>query len=219
MAQDLAGAWPLVDLRVRAGDLELRYANDSDLTALAELAREGIHEPDVMPFSTPWTDAPPEERARSTLQWHWRSLGEWKPESWMLDLATVVAGQVVGVQGVKGTDFGVTRVVETGSWLGRAHQGLGIGTRMRRAVLHLAFEGLGAREARSGAFEDNVASLRVSEKVGYRPDGTEVLARRGEPATIRRLVLGIEDWTARAHERAAMEIAGLEPCLALFGAV
>ncbi len=42
---------------------------------------------------------------------------------------------------------------------------------MRAAVLLLAFDHLGARTARSEAFADNPASLRVSEKLGYAPDG------------------------------------------------
>jgi len=43
-----------------------------------------------------------------------------------------------------------------------AHQGQGIGREMREAILHLAFAGLGAQEALSGAFEDNVSSLATS---------------------------------------------------------
>jgi RimJ/RimL family protein N-acetyltransferase len=65
-------------------------------------------------------------------------------------------------QGLGGRDFAVLREVHTGSWLGRRYQGHGIGTQMRAAVLHLAFEGLGAQHAAFGAFEHNAASLGVS---------------------------------------------------------
>ena len=41
---------------------------------------------------------------------------------------------------------------------------------MRAAVLHLAFDGLGARRAVSDAFEDNPGWLGVSRKLGYRDD-------------------------------------------------
>jgi hypothetical protein len=51
-------------------------------------------------------------------------------------------GVVVGSQGIGGRDFAVLREVHTGSWLGLRYQGQGIGTQMRAAVLHLAFEGL-----------------------------------------------------------------------------
>jgi hypothetical protein len=50
---------------------------------------------------------------------------------------------------------------------------------MRAAVLHLAFAGLGAAEAVSGAFDDNAPSLGVSEKLGYESDGIERLAASG----------------------------------------
>jgi len=43
----------------------------------------------------------------------------------------------------------------------------------RAAVLQLAFQGLGAQQAVSAAFEGNPASLRVSRKLGYRDDGIE----------------------------------------------
>ena len=74
--------------------------------------------------------------------------------------------------------------MKTGSWLGRSFQGRGIGTEMRAAVLELAFRGLGAATAESGALEGNAASARVSEKLGYRHDGLERgrPTRRGCPA-------------------------------------
>ncbi len=55
----------------------------------------------------------------------------------------------------------------SGSWLTASAQGRGIGVEMRAAVLHLAFAGLGALEALTSAWEDNVASQRVSLRLGY----------------------------------------------------
>jgi WD40 repeat protein len=143
-----------------------------------------------------WTDAPPEERARGTLQYHWSCWGSWKPSDWMLGFAVVSGGVVVGTQGIGGRDFGVLREVHTGSWLGLGYQGQGIGTQMRTAVLHLAFEGLGARHAVSAAFEDNAASLSVSRKLGYRDDGIEWHQVRDRPVLTRRLRLTRADWEA-----------------------
>jgi RimJ/RimL family protein N-acetyltransferase len=60
---------------------------------------------------------------------------------------------------------------------------------MRRAVCAFAFDELGAVEVTSGAFTDNPSSLGVSRKVGYRPNGTKRLARRGEVAVNQNLVL------------------------------
>jgi RimJ/RimL family protein N-acetyltransferase len=207
--------WPLFDLRLRTPQLELRLPSDADLEALASLAAAGVHDPGVMPFAFPWTDVPAAERGRSVLQYHWSQRAEWKPERWSLDLAIVRDGTVVGTQGVGAHDFSVIREVHTGSWLGQAFQGQGIGTEMRAAVLHLAFAGLGAEHARSEAFMDNPASLRVSRKLGYVDDGIELHARQGTAATTQRLRLNRATWAATRTVPVTIE--GLEPCLPLFG--
>jgi RimJ/RimL family protein N-acetyltransferase len=104
-------------------------------------------------------------------------------DDWTVTVLVRQDGEVVGTQGLSGKDYAATREVSTGSWLGRTHQGQGIGTEMRSAVLLLAFDHLGAGTARSGAFIDNIASLAVSRKLGYRPDGTY---RRATRAACRR---------------------------------
>ena len=133
--------WPLAGLRLQTPGLELRWPSPEDLDALAELAALGVHDPKVQPFMVAWTDTSPDERARSTMQYHWSRWGSWRPTDWALELVVIRDGVVVGSQGVGGRDFAVLREVSTGSWLGRHHQGRGIGTQMRAAVLHLAFEG------------------------------------------------------------------------------
>lgn len=187
---DLAAAFPPLGLHVRAGTLELRPLTDEVLVDLCAVAEEGIHDPDEMPFYVPWSTAPKGELTRNTLRHHWRTRAEFCPEHWVLQLAVFDAGRLVGCQDISTHDFLVTRSGETGSWLGRGHQRQGIGTRMRRAVCALAFDHLGFEEVTSGAFVDNPASLGVSRKVGYRPDGTRRLKRReGELAINQRLVL------------------------------
>ena len=207
--------WPLSGLVVTTPQLSLRLPSHNDLEALAELAAQGVHDPAVMPFLFPWTDAPPAERARATMQYHWRSAGEWKPEAWSLNLVVMVDGSVAGTQAVEGKAFAITREVSTGSWLGLQHQGQGIGTEMRAAVLHLAFAGLGATSARSEAFLDNPASLQVSRKLGYRDDGIERAAVRGAAVTSQRLRLDRADWAPRRRED--IQISGLDECRAMFG--
>ncbi|HMC40646.1 MAG TPA: GNAT family N-acetyltransferase, partial [Acidimicrobiales bacterium] len=167
MGRRIEELWPLSGLRVRTGPLELRPPSDDDVAELAELTREPIHDPATMPFFRSWTDEPEERRVRSVLQWNWRARAEWSQEEWHLVLAVAHEGTLVGCQGIQSKQFAATKEVETGSWLGRRHQGQGIGTAMRRAVLHLAFAGLGAETARSGAFFDNPASQKVSERLGY----------------------------------------------------
>jgi RimJ/RimL family protein N-acetyltransferase len=149
------------------------------------------------------------------VQRHWRTRGEWSEDDWSLDLAVFADGQVVGEQRVSARDFRVLREVSTFSWLGVRHHGRGIGTQMRAAVLHLAFAGLGATDAISGAFDDNVSSLRVSEKLGYQPDGIERLAAQGRATTTRRLRLTRDRW--QATDRVPVTVTGLDQCLPLFG--
>lgn len=186
----MADVWPPYRLRVRAGDLELTVVSDDDVPGLVELALAGIHAPEAMPFSQPWTLTAP-QMLPATMVRHYSSVrATFCPEAFDLQLAVRVAGVLVGVQGVSTQDFAVTRTGETGSWLGRVHQGRGIGTRMRRAVCAFAFDHLGFEEVTSAAFLDNPASLAVSRAVGYRPNGVVRLKRReGELALNQKLVL------------------------------
>jgi RimJ/RimL family protein N-acetyltransferase len=207
--------WPLRDLVLRTPRLELRPDDDEGLRELVEVARAGVHPPEYMPFLHAWTDVDPREQGREMLQYFWSQRARVHPESWSVHFLVRHQGQVVGVQGMIGRDFGVLRSVSSGSWLGLAHQGRGFGSEMRAAVLQLAFDHLGAVEAASGAFVDNHASLRVSEKLGYRPNGTLRHVRRGEPVT--EVVLRLEPagfirpaWTLRVE--------GLDACRASFGA-
>ncbi|MER7206882.1 GNAT family protein [Streptosporangium sp. NPDC000239] len=206
--------WPLTGLRVTTPRLELRLPSLDDLDRLADRAIEGVHDQGTMPFIVPWSDAEPQERARRTIQYHFSLWGAWTPAEWTCAFAVVFEGEVVGTQAIAATDFAVTREVTSGSWLGRRFHGRGIGTEMRAAVLHLAFEGLGARYATSGAFADNHASLAVSRKFGYADDGVQIHNRQGEPVTTLRLRLAREDWAGGL----GVGVHGLEPCLPLFGA-
>ena len=106
-------------------------------------------------------------------------------------------------------------VRSTRVWLGQRYQGQGLGTEMRSAVLHLGFAGLGAEFAVSEAFTDNLASLGVSRKLGYLPDGIRRQSIRDRPATLQMLRLDRAGW--QAHRQAPVEITGLAPCLPSFG--
>ncbi|HKT06213.1 MAG TPA: GNAT family protein [Rugosimonospora sp.] len=211
----LVDHFPLVGLRLLTPRLELRLPSAEELAELADLAAGGIHDPDASPFLVRWTDAPPAEAARSVVQYFWRQLGAWTPQDWSLNLSVFLDGVVVGQQGIEARDLAVTRQVSTGSWLGRRYQGKGIGTEMRAAVLDLAFTGLGADEALSGAMAHNVASLRVSRKLGYEPDGHQRHALGGELALEYRLCLTREAW--ERHRTVPVEIEGLASCLPLLG--
>jgi RimJ/RimL family protein N-acetyltransferase len=233
--------FPLLGLRLTTPRLTLRLPSEEQLAALADLAAEGVHDPDVMPFAVPWTDAPPAERARAVVQYHWSQLAGVQPADWSLPLVVLRRGDVPGPEGpgaegpgaegpgaegpgagvlgkqdMSARDFAVRREVATGSWLGLRHQRQGYGVEMRAAVLHLAFAGLGAEEASSGAYDYNAASLSVSRKLGYADDGIERTVIRGAAATQRRLRLTRAAW--EAHRSVPVTMEGLDACRPMLGA-
>jgi RimJ/RimL family protein N-acetyltransferase len=205
--------WPLFDLRVRTPRVELRVIDDELAVELAGVLAGGVHDPATMPFTIPFTDQPSPRLERSALQHWWRARWEWSREKWDLSLAVICDGQAVGTQGLHAETFPTLRSVNTGSWLGQDHQGKGIGKEMRAAVLHLAFEGLGAVVAYSGAYEDNAASLAVSHALGYEENGDVIAVRREASGRLINLKLPRERWQRRDD----IAIEGLEPCLEMFG--
>lgn len=205
--------WPLLDLRLTTPRLELRLPGPDDLDQLADRALEGVHDPERMPFFVPWTDLPSDELGGQVVRYQLGVMSQWRPEQWSCNFAVAHEGRVIGVQELSATDYAVTREVSSGSWLGLRYQGRGLGTEMRAAVLHLAFAGLDALTAVSSAFTDNPASLAVSRKLGYRPDGLAVQARRGERAVQQRLRLDRADFACPVP----VTITGLEPCRPHFG--
>ena len=207
--------WPLFDLRLRTGDLELRLPTDDDLIELIAVARAGIHPAYAMPFGVAWTDPTSPAFERSAYQFHVGQRASWRPESWSLPLGVWIAGEAAGMQDISADRFAIHRTVNTGSWLGRPFQGRGTGKLMRQAVLSLAFDHLGAKVAESAAMVTNPPSKRVSLALGYESNGWTTLAPRGEAVDTERFRLTLEGW--RARPRPPVEVTGLEPCLELFG--
>lgn len=198
---------PLLSLVVRCGDLELRGITDDLLGPLADLAVAGVHDPATMPFLLPWTDAPAATLPLAFAQFHWGRRAAFRPDDWHAELAVLHRGELVGVQGASACDFRLARTAETGSWLGRAHQGRGLGTQMRRVMCTLLLDHLGAEQVTSSAFVDNHASLAVSRRLGYRDNGEVRDVRRGRLALRRNLVLRPEDLV---RPDAPLEIEGLD---------
>ncbi len=215
-APALAAAWPPFGIRLRTERLELRIPTDDELVELHAAARTGIHLPDEMPFATPWTDGLAEPLSSvAFLAFHWHRRAALRPEAWNLGFGVFLDGRPIGEQGHGAERFAELRTVATGSWLARRHHRRGLGTEMRAAVLELAFVGLGADVALSGALVENVASQRVSERLGYVENGEARLAPRGVARTELRYRLDRERWAR--HRRHEVAIEGLEPCLALLG--
>lgn len=215
LRQRLAEHLPMFGLEVRTPRLVLRYPDDEDALALAELAAQGVHDPDVRPFAIPWTDVAPPFQQRNTLGFLWDQRSTAQRDDWHLPLVTVVDGQVVGSQGIAATSWRALREVETGSWLARSHQSRGLGTEMRTAVLHLAFAGFRAERAATGAWHDNVRSLAVTQRLGYRPNGESRRVRAGEAQTMQLFVMDRSDWELRRRDD--IELVGADAVAEVFG--
>ena len=206
--------WPLFDLTVRTSLLTLTYPDDEMLFGLATKTGDLFGSGESQ-FKLDWTSEPSPVRELHSLQYWWRVRAEVTPEHFDLPMAVVVDGEAVGIQQLMARSFARTRSVTTGSWLRRSFQGRGLGKEMRRAILCLAFDGLGASEAHSSAFETNQASLAVSRSLGYEPNGEQVALRGEVPA--RSLGFRMTRERFAAIPTGDIEIAGLEPCLAMLG--
>ena len=201
----------LYGLRLHTPRVELRLPTHDELVELRDIAHAGIHPPEEMPFGVAWTDEPYTEGfVVDFLEWQ---LTGWRADEWNLNLGVWAEGRLAGIQTLHGADFPRSRTVGTGSWLGLGFQGRGYGTEMRAAVLELAFVGLGAVAATSGAMDVNVASRRVSEKLGYQIVGRGVVTPRGTPVPHLELRIERGDWRTPIP----VEIESLAPCLHLFG--
>jgi RimJ/RimL family protein N-acetyltransferase len=97
--------------------------------------------------------------------------------------------------------------------LGLGFQGRGLGFEFRQACLHLGFAGLDAHVATTGAWHDNAASLAVTAKLPYEPNGEDILVRRDRPDRLLRFRMTRERWESVRRDDITIE--GLEPCLPL----
>lgn len=215
--------WPLFGLRIETPRLVLRTVRDEDLAELADAAIAGVHDPSRMPFAVPWTDAAPDDLRRSLARFHWGLRARTTPEHWWLALAVEHDGRLIGSQDVSAEDFAALRTVTSGSWLTSSAQGRGLGTEMRAGLLQLVFDHLGAEWAESSAASWNTASRRVSEKLGYVPNGvTRIRPRPDEVVEEQRLRLHRDAfvrpaWTAAVtlprEARAQLLPAAAEPAI------
>jgi RimJ/RimL family protein N-acetyltransferase len=211
-----ASSYPPLNLGVHTPRLSLLGARDELLERLVPVVRKGVVTTEPWPFDDPmslYKDSP--DREWSWLRGVWTGRGKVSDSFWRLYFVVVVDGEPVGMQDLKGVNFGAFGTVETFSWLSPDARGQGLGKEMRQAVLHLAFEGLGARQADSGAFVDNRSSNGVSQAVGYLPNGLDWATRRGEAAEIQRWRMTRQRWAERRRDD--ITLVGVDECLPVLG--
>jgi RimJ/RimL family protein N-acetyltransferase len=216
LASVLTDLWPTFGLVLSTPRLTLRLPLEDEIAVLARLAGEGVHAPGERPFLAPWTDGSAEDRERSVLSGHWYRLASWEPDTWSLGMAVMDGdGVPMGIATLRARDFRVTREVTTSSWLGLRFQGQGYGTEARTALLALAFDHLGASDATTEVFQDNLASQGVSRKLGYQPDGISRDRRDDDVVVSDRLRLTSTRWASGDH--VPVRVTGLERARSMFG--
>lgn len=207
-------SWPLFDVAIHTPSLSIRFADDTRLCDVAQVAADGIHRADEQPFYDRWTLQPPGILKRTLLQHGWGLRAMWKPNRWTFVGAVELDGKVIGLQSLGAEKFAEHRTVTSWSWIGLPFQGQGIGTEMRRAILHFAFAGLGTRVALSAAFVDNGASNAVSRRLGYVNYADEVVQRDGSDAVEKQWRLERGTW--EKHQRDDIDIVGLDAAHGFF---
>lgn len=214
----LETVFPPFGLRIASGPLELRPLRDDDLDAYAALVTDDLFpgaERDADHVFGWWRESQ-REGALPSLRWIWRQRADFGPDAWRFTLGVFEAGRLIGMQDLGATGFAVLHLVTSGSLLHPDARGRGLGTLMRRAVLTLAFDHLGAVRAESRATLDNARSRRVSAKVGYAEQGTSLRAE-GDRAITEVCMVATPDTFVRGAE--PVTVTGLTPALrALLGA-
>lgn len=84
----------------------------------------------------------------------------------------VIDEKVVGVCGLAKVDK-KNRSAELGYWLGKKYWGQGITTAASRKVLEFGFKQLKLHRVSIMHLEENIASRKVIEKLGFHPEGLE----------------------------------------------
>lgn len=212
----MRSAYPLLNAQVRTPRLTLAGASDELLERLIPAVRDGVVSPAEVPFDDPmslYQDSP--EREWQWLRAIWAGRARVDRHWWRFYFVVMLDDAPVGMQDLVGVDFATFGTVSTFSWLLPRYRHRGIGTEMRTAVLHLAFAGLGTREALSEAFGDNEASNRISRALGYEPNGTAWATRRGNPAPVSRWRLTRQRW--ERTRRDDIQLAGIDACLPVLG--
>lgn len=213
----MPSSYPPLDVRVTTPRLELHGATDELVERLAPVVRAGGAMADPPPWDDPHSfyEADPDVRVQKWMQGVWRGRGTVRPDLWRLQFVVMVDGEPVGMQDVIGDEFDSFGTVETSSWIDAEVRGRGIATETRSAILHLAFEGLGSREAHSEAAMNNTASNAISERLGYERNGTSWATHKGQPVLGCRWRLERAAW--ERQRRDDIEMTGVAACRATLG--
>jgi len=208
-------SWLLSNLRLETPRLTLRLPSEGELDDLAQASFGRVLSEDEQDFMGPWTQLPDGQFQRSFYQYHMSLRGSWSAQKWDLQffIFDKESNEAIGCMGLSAEEFSLSRSVNTGSWILPEYRGRGLGKEARSAVLHLAFNELGAIEARSGASPSNHSSLGVSHSLGYHDDGEGYHLLHGRRDETIRLLCKKENFQPSCK----VEVFGLDSCRDFFG--
>ncbi len=206
---------PLINLKIKTPRLELRLPNALEVDELARLASKGIQDEGREYYNADWLHVPYPANKDLFSKWIENDRENWQTDNWSLGLAAFLEGKPIGMQHIFSRNFSKTQGFGTGVWLGMDYRGNGFGTEMGQAILYLGFEKLGAEEAYAGAWEKNIASIRILEKLGYIPNGQYRELLNDQCEVNLRFRLPRQIWENTKSQDKIIE--GLDKSLPLFG--
>ena len=184
----------LLALRVKTPRLELRIPESGAWSVFAAEIAGRVVPAESAHFVGSWAQLVPPESEEAFVAARERTLGACTRKRWGIELGAFDRSRLVGQASLYARDWSASREVITASLVHPEHRGRGLGTEMRSGVLALAFTVLGADVAWSGASFDNVASNRVSEKLGYEHLGEQAKRTGGGEMRFTRLRLTAQAW-------------------------
>ena len=140
---------------LRTERLLLRKPDLSDRDAIVSIAGDWDIARNLSPVPHPYTKEDADFFLEKVVpaQWVWAiTLGESEP--------------LIGCIGLAPTE--IENVADLGYWLARDHWGKGYGAESVRAVLKIAFDEFGISTVTAGPFAENIASIKVLKKAGFR---------------------------------------------------
>jgi ribosomal-protein-alanine N-acetyltransferase len=162
---------PFADARIDTARLLLRPFTMADLHVFQEIARQE----EVLEF-LPESDRMTGDQLEGVLEWLIRCYHtntRERIEKFTLAAVLKRTGEIVGWCGLGPLEFDENET-EIYVIFSRTHWGLGLATEAASALLRYALSQLGLRRVVAVVHPANRASVRVTEKLGMKPEGTIV---------------------------------------------
>ncbi len=159
-AERVVSLMTAMDGEVNPHQLSLREANDKDAFQLWRLANDSTVRANALsPEPIPY---------RRHLEWYSRKLSLRDTRIWVLELANTLVAQAR-------YDRISADVAEIDYAVAPGFRGRGLGAEALKRSGELAFDALGVERLRGVVVEDNTASVRVFEKLGYERVGDKTM--------------------------------------------